>query len=403
MPTPAEIPRGWGVLAYTPRDDYFEFWNRIRAQAPVIDAGEGVILVSGREPVDAALRDPRLRAGSGVSQAFGGPGSPVDSVVRNWLMSQDGDPHRRARALVARLFTPAAVARLEPVIRACARRLVDDFLALARERPADFVENVALRLPSEVVRQLFAIAPAEWALHVEPLFIGKAAAAADGFAAVQGLAAYFHAHGATPHGGIIDELRAPDRRGERLSEAEVIANAVLIVTAGVDTTAGTLANTLLRLLEHPACLARVVADPACIPAAVEEALRHCPAAPSTTRRAIEPLELGGVSIPAGSDLFLSLAAANRDPACFADADRFLPERADAGALATFGGGAHFCLGATLARAEARILFEELFAAATRFELRAPLRWRVNNPSVRMPVALMVCCEPAGPRTEVAAP
>jgi len=390
------IPTGWRIYELGMRADYFAIWNRIREKSPVHDAGEGVFLVSGWELVNGALRNPALHAGSGVSESFGGMESPVESVVRNWLMSQNGEDHRRARGLVSRLFAPRALAELEPIIRETARGLVAGFTAAARRGPADFVSDVSLKLPSEVIRQLFAIAPAEWSAHVEPLFRYDPADEPDAFAAVQGLTPYFQGKIQDSRdaqvGGVIDLLRAEDKDGNCLTEAEIIANSVLIVTAAVDTTAGLIANMLYCLLEHPDAMARVQSDPALIPGAVDETLRYCPSAPSSTRRAAIAVELGGQAIPAGSDLFLSLAAANRDPNKFDDPDSFRIER-DGAALLTFGGGAHFCLGAALARMEARLVFEELFAAGDGFTLDQPVRWRVNNPTVRAPQSLMVSCRP----------
>jgi len=388
------IPSGWRILELGVRDDYFAIWNRIREFGPIYDAGEGVFLVTRWDDVNGALRNPALRAGSGVSAAFG-LDSPVESVVRNWLMSQDGEEHRLARGLVTRLFTPRSLMEIEPAIRQLARDLVADFIDAASERPADFVAAVSLKLPSEVVRTLFAIDAAEWAAHVEPLFLGPQAHVQDGFAAVQGLAPYFQemvrASRGIELGGIIDQLRAADRSGDSLTEAQVIANAVLIITAAIDTTAGTIANALTALMENPAALARVQADPGLIPAAVDETLRFYPSAPSSTRRTPVALELGGCAIPAGSDLFFSFSAANRDPRKFPDPDRFDIDR-DASALLTFGGGAHFCLGAGLARLETRLVFEELFAGARDFGLDQPVRWRTNNPVVRAPQGLIVACE-----------
>ncbi len=387
------IPVGWRILELGARDDYFDVWKRIREHAPVHDAGEGVFLVTEWDLVNSALRSPVLRAGSGVSAAFG-QGSPVESAVRNWLMSLNGDEHRQARGLVSRVFAPRSLIELEPIIRQTARSLIGPFVEKARRAPADFVAGVAAKLPSEVVRNLFAIDAAEWAEHVEPLFLGEGVHLQDGFAAVQGLTPYFQdkirrSRGKTT-GGIVDMLSSADRQGDCLNEAEVIANSVLIVTAAVDTTAGLIANTLYELMDNPGALARVQADAALIPGAVDESLRHCPSAPSSTRRTPVDFELGGTVIPAGSDLFFSFTAANRDPKRFADPERFDIDR-DASALLTFGGGAHFCLGAGLARMEARLVFEELFAAGRDFTLGEPVRWRINNPVVRAPEKLMVSC------------
>ncbi len=389
------IPVGWRILELGVRDDYFDIWKRIRDHAPVYDAGEGVFLVTEWDLVNSALRSPTLRAGGGISAAFG-QDSPVESVVRNWLMSLNGDEHRLARGLVSRVFAPRSLSELEPVIRRTARSLIQPFVESAGQAPSDFVAAVAAKLPSEVVRNLFAIDAAEWAAHVEPLFLGEAVHLQDGFAAVQGLTPYFqdkiHRSRGQTTGGILDMLSAADKQGDCLTEAEVIANSVLIVTAAVDTTAGLIANTLWELMENPAALARAQANAALIPDAVDESLRHCPSAPSSTRRTPVDFELGGMVIPAGSDLFFSFSAANRDPKKFADPERFDIDR-DASALLTFGGGAHFCLGAGLARMEARLVFEELFAASRDFVLAEPIRWRANNPVVRAPEALMVSCEP----------
>jgi len=388
------IPIGWRILELGVRDDYFDIWKRIREHAPVHDAGEGVFLVTEWELVNSALRSPILRAGSGISAAFG-QDSPVESVIRNWLMSLNGDEHRLARGLVSRVFAPRSLAEFEPIIRQTARKLVKPFVETASQVPADFVSGIAARLPSEVVRNLFAIDAAEWFAHVEPLFLGEQVHLQDGFAAVQALTPYFQdkirqSRGKTT-GGIVDMLSSADRQGDCLSEAEVIANSVLIVTAAIDTTAGLIANTLYELMDNPGALTRVQADAVLIPGAVDESLRHCPSAPSSTRRAPVDFELGGTVVPAGSDLFFSFTAANRDPKKFTNPEVFDIER-DASALLTFGGGAHFCLGAGLARMEARLVFEELFAAGRGFTLQQPIRWRANNPVVRAPEALMVSCE-----------
>lgn len=390
---PREIPQGWRILEISGRHDYHDYWNDIRRQSPVLDAGDGLFVVSGWEAAHAGLRHPQLHAGSGVAAAFGFD-SPVETVVRNWLMSLNGDRHRRARALVARVFTPRALITLEPVIRTLTRTIIHQFIEQARDTPINFADVAAARLPCEMIRTMFAIEPAEWSEHVEPLFLGAAAHQQHAFASVAGLTTYFSQitsdlaiHDTT---GITGLLQSVDSDGDRLSDAEVIANCVLIVTAAIDTTAGLIANTLLRLIEHPEALASIASDISRVPAAIEETLRHCPSAPSSTRRAVSWVELGGTVIPPGTDIFFSISAANRDPEKFANPDLFDIHRTEAGAL-TFGGGAHFCLGAGLARLEARITFEELLAIDCDFALTEPVIWRTDNPVVRAPERLMIMC------------
>ncbi len=390
---PRDIPQGWRILEIGARDDYFEFWNDIRQQGPVLDAGDGVFLVTEWALARDGLRHPSLHAGQGVAAAFGLE-SPVETVVRNWLMSLNGDRHRRARGLVSRVFTPRSLTTLEPTIRGVARELASGFVEQSHTKPTDFVGWMAAKLPCEVIRVLFAIEPAEWAQCVEPLFLSDTVHQQDAFAAVAGLTHYFGKAigeaGKRKTGGVIDLLIAPGDDGDRLTQAEIVANCVLIVTAAIDTTAGLIANTLLRLVEHPAAMKRSAANPALLPAVIEESLRHCPSAPSSTRLAMAALQLGETLIPEGSNIFFSFSAANRDPKKFIDPDRFDIDRDNSGLL-TFGGGAHFCLGAGLARMEARLVFEELFAIAGDFTLAEPVRWRVNNPVVRAPEHLMISC------------
>lgn len=395
------VPSGWsGVLKLTAREDFHAIWNALRERGAVLDAGQGLFLITRWEEGQAFLRDPRVLAGSGTSEALGGAESPVESVVRNWLMSRNGEAHRLSRGLVARLFTPRALSDLERFIADLAARLVDEFVERsAGGRAVDFIETVAQRLPSEVMRHLFAFAPDEWDEAARPLFEHAVAEKIDPYAAVATLAPYLQdkvqAVKGKPTGGILDLLASADRQGNRLTDAEVAANAVLLVTAGIDTTAGLLTNTLLELCRNPAVQARVAGDFALIPGTIDESLRHSPSAPSTTRYVGEALTLGGQEIPAGSHLYLSVAAANRDPRRFETPDEFIPERECGQALLTFGAGAHFCLGAALSRLEGKLAFEALFRRARDFDLAGPVIWRNDNPAVRAPRHLTVTCKPTG--------
>jgi cytochrome P450 len=394
-----EIPKGWsGVLSLTARPDFPAIWNSLRERSAVLDAGDGLFLVTRWAEGQTFLRDPRVLAGSGTSEALGGAKSPVESVVRNWLMSRDGESHRLSRRLVARLFTPRAMADLECLIAGAAEDLAARFVEQASaDQPADFIATVAQQLPSEVMRRLFAFSPEEWRPAAQALFDHALQEAVNPAAAVETMAPYLQeraqSHRHRSSGGIFDLLAREDPQGNRLTDAEVTANAVLLVTAGIDTTAGLLTNTLLELCQHPDAQKRVVEDFSLIPGCVDEVLRYTPSAPSTTRFAGQDLTLGGRNIPAGAHLFLSIAAANRDPRQFEAPDEFRIERDCGQSLLTFGAGAHFCLGAALARLEARLIFEALFRRAEDFELAAPIIWRTDNPVVRAPRRLLVTCRP----------
>jgi cytochrome P450 len=395
-PAGAGVPRGWGVYALALADDPFPAWARLRERAPVADVGDGVFLVTSWEGVDSALRAPALRAGSGVSESFAGSSERVRALTRIWLMSLDGAEQARPRGLVRREFTPRAVEGMRPFVEETAGALARRLAARAREEPADLVQELAFALPSEVTRWLFRLPADEWRGVVEPLVARPPGVPLneDPGAMLDGLAAWFEEKLRGPQRGdpesLFARLRRPDPEHGALSEAEIVANAVLLVTAAIDTTTALVANAVWCLLEHPQELALAREDPGLLPAAVEETLRFQPPALSCSRSAPEGGELCGTALPPGSDLLLCVAAANRDPARFAQPDRFDLRRPDVASL-TFGGGRHFCLGAALARLEARAALVALLREAPQLELAEPVRWRRDNPTVRCPQALRVRC------------
>ena len=203
-----------------------------------------------------------------------------------------------------------------------------------------------------------------------------AAVQAEGAAANRGTGADGPAGGITAFGELAASLREVIARGGSLlaevtgplAEREAISNAAVLMFGGIETTEGMIVNALLHLLSSPAQLALVLADAGLVPAAVEESLRLEPAAAVVDRYATGDARLGGADIRAGDQVTVSIAGANRDPAVFGDPDRFDVRRPNAGRHLAFAHGPHFCLGAHLARLEARVAVETLLARLPRLRL-----------------------------------
>jgi len=378
---------GWGIYEIALADDPYPEWARLRAASPVFDAGGGVFFVSSFALADQVVRSPALRAGGGVAASLPKPEGLDYDPMQLWLMALDGAEHDRARGLVRREFTAGAVARLTPAIEARAGELVTAFLERLREGPADFVGAVATRLPSDLICQLFGVAPEVWDEEVAPLFSPPGG---EPGAAIGGLAAFFSQLQGRSHDGLLAKLQRPGADGSALTPEEVVSNAVLLVTAAVDTTTGLVANALLCVLEHDAIRAQLLEDAGSAAAIVEETLRFEPPALSCSRYAAREFELGGLEIPAGSHLLVGIGAANRDPDRYPSPDTFRLGRDLSGSL-SFGGGQHFCLGAALARSEATAVLAALARSGEldRLERVGPVTWRKDNPTIRAPRELVV--------------
>jgi cytochrome P450 len=379
----ATAARGWDIYAIARADDPHAQWRKLREKAPVFDAGGGVFFITGWQHVHDVLHDARFGAGEGVAASFGNGEGLVFDAMRAWLMSLDGAPHTRARGLVRREFTPRQIDAMRPRIVEATEALVARIESTPIGHSSELVAKLAFALPSQVIRSLFGFSEAQWATEIEPLFEAGSDGEADALATLEAVTRYFEraVMGDVPE-GLLSKLQVPDPELGALSQLEVIANAVLLVTAAIDTTAGLIGSALRALLERPRLLARVRKDPSLVPAVVEETLRFEPPALSCSRHTGEPITLGGVDIPAGSQLLLGLAAANRDPERYADPDVFDIERDHSGLL-SFGGGRHFCLGAALARAEAQVAIDRLLVCGkVDFELEEPPSWDHRNPTVR---------------------
>ncbi|MFJ9417646.1 cytochrome P450 [Streptomyces sp. NPDC101227] len=340
--------------------DPYPYYAKLRAQGPVHRArtpeGQEVWLVVGHEAVRGVLSDSRFgkdwRAAGLVSET-------EDSPLFTNMLDTDPPHHTRLRKLVAKEFTSRRVEALRPRVQRITDELLDAMLATPDGR-ADLVDALAFPLPMTVICELIGVPAMDrdafraWS-HEIIAPTGPEAA----LSATQAMAEYLiglieHKRSAPGDDLLSALIRTSDEDGDRLSRDELVGMAFLLLVAGHETTVSLISNGVHALLEHPAQLAALRADGSLLNNAVEEMLRYDgPVETATWRFTSEPVEIGGTVIPARNPVLVVLASASRDPERFADADDFDITREPRGHVA-FGHGIHFCLGAPLARLEARI-------------------------------------------------
>lgn len=362
----------------------------------------GMWAVSRYDDVLAVLKDPRRFSSEGLGQAFLPPWLPRNPVAQSLVM-KDPPSHTRLRGRVSRAFGPAALAVLEPRIRALAEQLAENLLR--HEGEVDFMAEFALRLPVGVLGLMFGLDPAqyprlkEWADDLISLPAGRhspeeQARIRESLASLERcFEELLEARRAALGDDLVSELIRPDADGDVLSHEELISFLFSLLPAGVETTVYLMANTLVVLSDHPQERAQVLADRRLIPRVLDEVLRYEPSGHSSLRIVTEDTELSGVRLPRGSMVVVLMAAALRDERQFPQADRFLLSRDRPSHLA-FGHGVHYCLGALLAKLEARLGLEAVFSRVRDFSRPArELQW---NPSLiaRGPLALPLLFERA---------
>ena len=373
----------------------------LREHAPVAPAsgrdGAPVWLVSRYDLARDCLADPRLSADH--RNAASPPRS--DDPLEHNLQGTDPPEHARLRRLVAAAFSPRAVEAARPMIARVCRQAVAAFADRGR---AELVADYALVVPVAVIHELLGVPPEEQeapAVCLDRFWRASVAEPPDP-ASGRYLDDYLRRIVALkrrrPGADLVTMLLGLLDRGELRDEGELRSMLYLLLGAGHATSVPFLAAGMLRLLEHPDQLAALRRDPAGWPACVEEVLRHDPASQASSNRyALSDLTVGGVAVSRGDTVLVSLAAANRDPDRFPDPDRFDSTRPPGPHLA-FGHGAHFCLGAHLARAEGEIALRTLVATLPDLALAVDPRqvqWALG-PMLRGPRALPVTFTPAGP-------
>ncbi len=365
----AQVPSGLALTALSPvfREHPHKVLEQLRAAEPVHrDRQFDRVVLTRYEDVRAVTADRSLA----VNPMRARPGSFSRVVLgvdreegfeRSMLHSDDPD-HKRLRGLVSQAFNQRSIEAFRPRIRTIAEQLLD---AVADRPGFDVIADYAAPLPTIVIAEMLGVDPGDQAefkrwsdalVHsFNPLRTPEQSAALE--AASQGLVGYFQravdARRATRGTDLVSALVSAEEEGDRLTEREIIVTCNLLLAAGNVTTTDLVGNGVLALLQHPAELAKLRANPELTRNAVEEMLRFDPPVVQTGRITTAPREIDGMKLEVGETITASLLAAGRDPAVHAEPDRFDIQRQDPRHL-SFGGGLHFCLGAPLARAEAQI-------------------------------------------------
>lgn len=313
--------------------------------------------------------------------------APLARIMVRQMLFLDPPDHTRLRRLASTAFTPRRVEGLRSHIRDIANRLVDRVIASGR---MEVITDLAAPLPAIVTAELFGV-PTEdhdmlkdWSADFAEM-LGNFQHNPDHFAralaAAQAMSAYFQEqiveHRRQPRDGLISALIEAEVDGSTLTLDELVANLIVTMVGGQETTTNLIGNGLLSLLRWPEQLAKLQADRALMASAVEELLRFEAPSQHTARLAPQDLEIGGKAIKKRQAVIAVMAAANRDPERFPDPDRLDLARTDNRHM-SFGWGPHFCFGAPLARLEGQIVFETVLDRMRDLELEPePLEWRTN--------------------------
>ncbi|MBB3606793.1 cytochrome P450 [Mycolicibacterium sp. BK556] len=342
-------------------NDIFDDLRSAQSRSPIAIGPLGPEILSYELARDM-LRDNRFRLPPGITLAAQGITSgPLYEKLTNSLLGLEGAPHIRLRKLVAKAFTPRATSRLSDTIHEVMNGLIDRVMDAGQ---CDVVPDIARRYPTPIICALLGAPSEDWQLFAdwtEEIFkafnfqpdaafdeseIMRAWGELDNY--VDGMVA---ARRDNLTDDLVSELIRAESDGERLNLEELRGLVAGFLMAGTDTTRNQLAASVQVLCEHPDQWAALRDQPELAMQAVEESMRHSPAACIVPRAAVEDAEFGGYLFPAGTFVLVNTFAANRDPAIYDDADRFDITRSDVPAILTFGGGAHYCLGANLARRE----------------------------------------------------
>jgi cytochrome P450 len=314
--------------------------------------------------------------------------TPIAAVMVRQMLFLDPPEHGRVRRLASAAFTPRRVAHLREHIRDITLRLVGE---LAEQGRFDVMSGLANPLPAIVTAEMLGVPTSDhellknWSQDFAEMlgnFQHNPGRARKTLRAVEEMVAYFHAavarEASHPTEGLINALTTAEIDGDRFTEEEIVANVIVTMVGGQETTTNLIGNGLLTLLRRPAAMERLRAEPEIMPSAVEELLRYESPSQHTARIAPPGWTLGSTEIPQGDAVIAVMGAGNRDPERFEEPDELRLDRDNNRHLA-FGWAAHFCFGAPLARMEGQIAFETLLDRFGEIALvpDEPIQWRPN--------------------------
>jgi cytochrome P450 len=358
----------------------------LRANAPIYRNEQLDFYALSRYP---DVRDASLDWNT-YSSAEGTTVERLDTTVfaeRPMMIFMDPPRHPRLRALVSRVFTPRRVSDLEPLVRATATRLLEP---LAAAGGGDLVKDVSGPLPMEVIFTLLGVPDTDrrqlraWMDQSLEREKDSPAIPSHAIGAMIQLMQYWQEFLATlrrsPNDGLISGLLQAEVDGEHLTEGEIIGFCSLLGAAGNETVTKLLGGAWIQFARHQAQWADLVATPALVPSAVEEALRYTSPSQYQGRTVTKDVDWYGTPVPAGSRILMLTGSANRDESVFPDPDRF-DIRREPNEHLSLGFGIHFCLGAALARLESRVALEELGRVFPRFTVDESRCVRVHMSNV----------------------
>ena len=378
----------YNPFAYEIHEDPYPTYARLREEAPVYHHPSlDFYALSRHADVLVAIKDTDLYTNTYGVSVEPSASHPAAQLVMSFL-GMDPPRHTQMRALVSRGFTPRRVAELEPRIREMAIAHLERMRAQAR---SEFIGDLAGVLPMDVISELMGVPSpdraelrkqADLLVHREEGVFDVPPAAGVAFGKIwQYFGALIEERRRAPKGDLISALLAAEIDGVRLTAMEVQSFCNLMIVAGNETTTKLLANALYWLWRNPDQRKLLADDPGLIPRWVEETLRYDNSSQGIVRVANRAVTLHGVEIPARKRVMLLIGSANRDERAFPNADAY-DLRRDTTASLSFGQGAHFCLGAALARLEGRVVLEEFWRRFPDYRVDPRGIARVHSVSVR---------------------